>query len=331
MLSPLPAQDPGWAPEWWQVRPFTRDTAMSMGMRKRDLYGPDFRQVMRGVFIADVIPDTIVVRARAARLLLPRDAMFSHHTAARLLGGPVPDVSVIHASLGRSYRQQVAQLHVHRYTYVPDAIWRHGLPVTTAPQTFIHLALKLDLLHVVAFGDAMVRRGRVTLDDLRDAIEGWSGQGARAASRAMDFVRDGVDSPPETHMRMLFRLAGLLEPELNYTEYDEEGTILKRVELAYTDTPRPNRIGKRHLGFEYDGRKWHSTDEQKARDLARRGRLAEEGWHIEVVTGDLLYRDTEAFLHRARDLMEEFGIVVPRRLSDEWRRHFWAPTFVPAQ
>lgn len=322
----LPAPDPV-VPESWQMRPFTTETGMSMGLTKRELYGPDFRQVVRGVFVAALVPDTIVVRAHAARLVLPKDAVFSHHTAARLLGGPAPDTSLVHASLGRDHRRDTPHIQLHRYTYEPDAMWRHGLPVTKPVQTFIHLGLKLDMLHVVAFGDAMVRRGMVTVHELRERVQEWSGQGLRNAIAAAAFVRDGVDSPPESHLRLLFVLAGFPEPEVNWIEHDDEGFIRKRIELAYRSTPRANAAGKIHLGFEYDGRKYHSTAEQKIKDEARRLRLADEGWHIEVVTGDELYRNTEMLLLRAYDLLCQFGIAVPRRIRDDWRRHFWAPTW----
>lgn len=329
MTSQMPDRDPTWAPERWQARPFTTEMGLAHGVTRHDLYGPHFRQILYGVFIANVVPDTIVVRARAARLVLPRDAVFSHHTAARLLGGPAPDISVVHAAVGRNHRKQLSQVTLHRYTYVPDAMWRHGLPVTTPAQTFIHLALKLDLFQVVAFGDAMVSREMMTLDALHHEVEDWTGQGARSALAAVSFVRAGVDSPPETHLRLLFVLAGLPEPEVDVVQRDDMGHIHTRIELGYRNTPRANRESKVHLGFEYDGRPWHSSPEQRAHDAARRRRLGEEGWHIEVVTGDELYRATEALLIRARDLLEQFGIAVPRHLSDDWRRHFWAPTSSP--
>lgn len=319
-LTPMPAEE-------WQVRPFTTAFARQMGVAERDLYGPRFRSVYRGILIASAVPDTIVVRARAARLLLPKDAVFSHHTAARLLGGPAPDTSFIHASIGRDHRRRIAQVQLHRFTYEPDAMWRHGLPVTTPAQTFLHLALGLDLLHVVALGDALVRRGRIARDSLRAEVASWQGHGAAAASLAVDHVRDGVDSPPESHLRLLFVLAGLPEPEVDAQIVDEEGVLMFRVELAFRNTPRRGPQGQVNLGFEYDGREWHSTPEQKGHDADRRAALREQGWFIEVLTAGDLYRATEITLNRARDLMAQFGIPVPERLSDEWRRHYWAPAW----
>lgn len=314
--------------EHWEKRPFTTETAMSMGVTKRDLYGPRYRQVTHGIHVATVIPDTIVVRARAARLVLPKDAVFSHETAGRLLGGPVPDTPIVHAAVGRECRRMAENLQLHRYTYEPDAMWRHGLPVTTPAQTLIHLAVKFGLLPLVAFGDAMVGRELVQLPELRGSVEDWSGHGAARAAYAMRFVRRGVDSAPESHLRLLFVLAGLPEPQVNHVDVDDEGRIVRRVELAFRNTPKRGPRGELHLGFEYDGWQYHSSPEQRAHDTARREALREGGWHIEVFDRDDLYRATETVLLTACHLLTQFGIPVPARLSDAWRRHFAVPTWV---
>lgn len=313
----------------WQLRPFTTRQGFDYGLTRGQLYGPAFRTIFRGVLISAAIPDTVVVRARAAKLLLPPQAVFSHQTGGRLLGGPVPDSAFIHASIAGHVRSQVRDLKLHRYTYEPDASWRHGLLVTTPPQTFIHLALTIDPIHVVAFGDNMIRRECMTVDHLHNYLDDWKGQGKEQALWAAHFLREGVDSPPESHLRMLFVLAGLPEPEVNSVTYLEEGRLQRRIELAFRNAPKRARDGKRHLGFEYDSRDWHSSDEQKQHDLERRGALADDGWFISVITGADLYRNTEACLTAARDLMREFGLKVPAQLSDDWRRHFWAPAFAP--
>lgn len=314
--------------EHWETRPFTLETALSMGLTRRDLYGPRYRRVTYGIYVAAAIPDTIVVRARAARLVLPKDAVFSHETSGRLLGGPVPDTPIGHAAVGRPCRRMAENLQLHRYTYEPAAMWRHGLPVTTPAQTLIHLSVKFGLLPLVAFGDAMVGRELVQLDDLRASVDGWSGHGGARAAYAMRFVREGVDSAPESHLRLLFVLAGLPEPQVNYVEIDDDGRIVRRVELAFRNTPRRGPRGELHLGFEYDGWQFHSSPEQRAHDAARRDALREEGWHIEVFDRDGLYRATEAVLHRVCELLTLFGIPVPSRLDDAWRRHFAVPTWV---
>ena len=314
--------------ERWEQRPFTTETALSMGVKKRDLYGPRYRQVTHGIFVATAIPDTIVVRARAARLVLPKDAVFSHETAGRLLGGPVPDTPIVHAAVGRQCRRMAVNLQLHRYTYEPDAMWRHGLPVTTPAQTLIHLSVKVGLLPLVAFGDAMVSRELVTLDELRRSVDDWSGHGAARAAYAMRYVRRGVDSAPESHLRLLFVLAGLPEPQVNYVDVGEDGRIIRRVELAFRDTPKRGPGGESHLGFEYDGWQYHSSPEQRAHDMTRREALREQGWHIEVFDRDDLYRATETVLLRACLLLTQFGIAVPSRLNDAWRRHFAVPTWV---
>ncbi len=69
----------------------------------------------------------------------------------------------------------------------------------------------------------------------------------------MHLVRAGVDSPPESRLRLLVVLAGLPEPTVNHILRDPvTGEWVRRFELAYRDLL---------LAIEYQGR-WHRQSEE---------------------------------------------------------------------
>ena len=88
--------------------------------------------------------------------------------------------------------------------------WRIPAPI----DNFVELAETLSLVDLVILGDAMVRRGFCTIEDLVAGVAA-SGprRGVRMARRAAALVRPHVDSPMETGperilMRVQKALAG---------------------------------------------------------------------------------------------------------------------------
>lgn len=296
-------------PSW----PFLRREAGRLGVSPRALRGRAFRTVLPGVIVSTLVPDTVVVRSRAALLLAPEGGAISHWTAARLWGGRVPDNERIHLAFMRDVRFRARGVMTHRFRHRLDIRRRHGLPVTSPGQTFCHLARFLGLVDLVALGDSLVRRGRITPEELVAYAEDWVGQCRSEALEAARLVRDGVDSSPETALRLLMVLAGLPEPGVNLRLRREDGSVRFRIELAYEDAL---------LAIEYDGR-WHEAEDQQEHDRERRQQLeAIEGWRFVVVTGDELYGAPEELLRRLWDELRSRGVVVPGQLSEAWRGHF---------
>ena len=297
--------------------PFLRTDAQNLGVAERRLKSPAFRTVFTGVVVDARIPDTVVVRSRAAMLVCPEGGVVSHWTAARLWGGVVPDNEWTHISFMRDVRFRFDGVKPHRFRHRLDIKKRHGLPVTSPAQTFCHLAKHLGLVDLVALGDRLVKKGRCTTAELVAYADSWPGQCRAEALRAARLVRDGVDSVPETALRLLMVLAGLPEPQVNIRIRDAEGRTRFRIELGYEGNL---------LAIEYDGR-WHDATEQKVHDETRRSGLSSrEGWRFVVVKTEELYACPETLLERIRDEMHSRGIPVPAVLSDDWRRHFRVAT-----
>lgn len=292
--------------------PFTRAEARSAGVSDRALAGAAFRKVFPGTYVGSAIPDTLVVRTKAALKNVPADAVVSHHTAARLWGGTVPDNPNIHVAFARDVGTTVTGIKIHRFTRPMAVHRRHGLLVTTPEQTLVHLARPLDLVDLVACADQLVRRRVTTSFDLAEFARQYGGQGAQLADRAASLSRDRVDSVPETRTRLLMVLAGLPEPVVDHRVIRPDGSVEFRLDLSFPDAL---------LAIEYDGR-WHDTPEQRALDAARRAELSARGWHFVVLHAEDLYETPELTLILLRAKLQQHGIPVPREPSHEWRRHF---------
>ncbi len=293
--------------------PFLRSEAKVLGVSERRLKSREFRTVFSGVIIDARIPDTVVVRARAALLVCPEGGVVSHWTAARLWGGVVPDSDWVHISFMRDVRFRLRGVKPHRFRHRLDIKRRHGLPVTSPGQTFCHLARYLGLVDLVALGDRFVKKGRCTPTELIHYADAWPGQCRHEALRGARLVRERVDSVPETALRLLMVLAGLPEPQVDIRIYDADGELRYRIDLGFEEV---------RLAIEYDGR-WHDTEEQREHDEARRTELSnDDGWTFVIVHAEDLYEQTELLLERLRSELREKGIPVPAVLSDDWRRHF---------
>lgn len=292
--------------------PFTITQAVSEGLTRHALRTPMFRPVLHGVYISAEIPDTLVVRAKAALLVAPEYAVISHESAARLWCPQGPRSATVHLSFSYHAFIRREEVSAHRFTYRLDTAYRHGLPVTSPGMTFMHLAVRLELVELVVFGDQLVKRGHLTTDDLVAYARSWEHHGRAAGLRAAELVRDGVESAPETRLRLLMVLAGLPEPTINHIRYRADGTIRYRIELVYEEIL---------LAIEYDGR-WHDEEEQKAYDEARRATLADEGWTFIVLRAEDLYETPDQALRTIVETLRSFGIVVPDPDLTDYRRHF---------
>ena len=171
-----------------------------------------------------------------------------------------------------------------------------------------------DWVDLVVFGDSMVRAGHLTIARLVQAADAWRGRGRRLARRAARLVREGVDSPMESRLRMLIVLAGLPEPKVNIIIRNRRGEWLVRFDLCYPDFK---------VVVEYDGRQHAEDDEQWDHDIDRRERLDQRGYRLVVVRSKGIYVDPGRTLRRVRTALRERGCqTLPRRFNPEWRRYF---------
>lgn len=273
--------------------------------------GARFRRLLPTVYVDRRTPVTPQLMARAALLVLPDSAWLSHTTAADLLGVPVPLDPRTHISVPRAADRRLKQsltLHVRPR---PRTTVVGGLPVTAGADLFCELGELLGLVDLVVAGDAMVRAGMVRPSQLVRAAAYLSGGGAALTRRAAALVRERVDSPMETRLRLLIVLAGLPEPAVNPQIRD--GAFSTRVDLCYPELK---------LVIEYDGQQHRAEDlVQWDRDNDRIAWFARRGWELVPVISRGIYRRPAETLDRVCDAIARRGGVVPE-LDPQWRLYF---------
>jgi very-short-patch-repair endonuclease len=293
--------------------PFTRAEAVAAGISDDELAGPWYQQVFWGVHLAAGVAPTLQLRSLAALTICPAGALITHHTAARLWGGIAPDSSDIHVTVPRIHRPKVVGIRPHRVVAMPPKVTRRGLPATSVERTFLDLGRWCNLVELVVLGDSLVRAGVTTPDTLVAAAEEWRGSYRSLVRRAASLVRDRVDSPMESRLRMLLVLAGLPEPVVNFEVVTAEGRVKYRIDLSFPE---------HKLGIEFDGRHHIERQEQWEGDLVRREDLEADDWKFVIVVGSQVYGDPAAILDRVVTAMRSRGIRTAPRLSPEWHRHF---------
>jgi very-short-patch-repair endonuclease len=257
-----------------------------------------------------------LTRVRAALLTHPPAAVASHGSAARVLGAPVPAEPLEHVTVSHEdqrrrrlgVRCHLAELDRHEVQVV------EGIRITAPHRLFLDLASCLGLIDLVVLGDWLVSRGLVTTDSLAAYCSRASTRGAARARRAAAYVRDRVDSPMETRLRLLLVLAGLPEPEVNRELRDERGRLLLRLDLSWRELK---------VAVEYDGRHHLTSTPQWERDVERRNDLTASGWLLITVTAAGIYRSPEDTVRRVHEALLSRGCR-RLRLADGWRAHFAA-------
>lgn len=295
-------------------RPFTREEGLAAGLTVGRLRGPAYRQIIHGVYVDAGVADTPALLGQALHLLAPSTAWVSHATAARILGVPLPVLPGEHLSvLAADDRVRRAGVRCHVGPSPARVFECDGVVLSAPAQLFVELAEQLALVDLVVVGDWLVRNGWVTPGRLRDFASASRMKAAGAARAAAAFVRERVDSPMETRLRMLFVLAGFPEPVVNET-FDVAGLGRRRFDLCW---PGVKVIA------EYDGRHHAQREEQWEADLERREQIDDAAWRIRVFTAKDVYNTPHRTLERMATVLRGRGLAgMPRSLDNEWRHHF---------
>lgn len=291
--------------------PFTRAQALAAGVRTAELRSAAVGGVHRGIYRMAATPVTPVLSAQAAILAVGKPAFASHSTAARLWGLPIPTLPDEHVTvMDQAHRRHRPGLICHLATAAQDIVRLQGVACSSPRQVFAELASLVSLVDVVVVGDHLVRQRLATLAVLRAFVTERTGAGSSTARSAATLVRERVDSPMETRLRLLLVLAGLPEPTVNPSL--EIAGLVRRFDLAW-DAAR--------VVVEYDGRHHIQRQQQWAADLRRREQIEAAGWRVIVVIAGDVYGAPSATIERVADALRAGGMRLAP-LSERWRRHF---------
>lgn len=302
---------PGNGPATFIQVPFTYQQGLSAGISRRQLQSPRFRRLLQGIYVAASVEVDAVIEARAALWAVPAEGFASHDTAARLWGGIVPRTASLHASVPRGVsRPSRDGLVVHSSIRSPRLF--RGVRVTSPSDTFLDCATLFPLVDQVILGDSLVRRGRITPEQLVRDCDEASGRGVRKARAAARLVRSGVDSPMETRARLLRVLAGLPELETDLRFSDDLGELVRRLDAG-------DRATK--TGVEYHGRQHIERERHWEEDIGRREEFENGEWRIVTLVSRDIFITPGRTVARLRHIMVMRGMRVGPP-SDDWRRHF---------
>ena len=274
-------------------RPFTVAEALERGVTRKVLRGQRLRAPFRGVRVPAALPDDLVTLCRAALLLLPDDARFSHLTAAWLHGIPLPgraeQVSVHVTSAASPVR--IDGVVAHRCAAPSATSTAFGLPVSSPTSTWGELSELLDVDDLVVAADYVLRRGLASPRTLTEVIRSRAGRrGVRRLQRALPLVDGRADSAMETLLRLLLVRAGLPLPQVN-RDVVADGVWLARPDLSYPE---------QRIAIEYEGDHHRTDRRQWKRDKTRRRLLEDHGWLVIEVIDDDVYRTPELTVARVR-------------------------------
>lgn len=268
------------------VAPFTLDEAEAAGLKRSHLWNRvNIDGVSRGVYRPSDWDFELSAAARSLSAATP-GAWISHVTAARLHGSCLPpwlsDSNELHLSKPRQL-PSVRRKGVIGHTVIASADeieYVQGIKMSTRSRTWLDLARRLSVPDLVCMGDELVRIPRLefeereapftTLDALRKLVDRHKIlQGIVRAREALDLMRVGADSAPETLLRLAMLDAGIPEPELQ-VKLRKNDLFSPSADLGFRD---------RRVAIQYDGGH-HLEREQIFSDRRRDKAFEAAGWTV---------------------------------------------------
>lgn len=265
--------------------PFTLAMAQQAGLGRhlvrRLESGKVIRRMVAGVYISSHVPDSVALRARGLRLVVPEDCVVVDRHAGWLLGAQMVLAPNEHLALrplslfrpsGHGRLRNDLSTSGERNLLPGDIIDVRGLRVTTPLRTAWDLGRVRRSDEAICGIDAMLRLDAFSRDEFLDGIRRFRGMRWVTTLREMAPLGDArSESPGESVLRMRCRESRLptMTPQV---EVWRHGTVAARLDLANEEW---------QIAAEYDGAEWHSSPVQRSHDRARRSVVRSEGWLVQ--------------------------------------------------
>lgn len=280
--------------------PFRGSHAVADGwLTKKQLRNAPLTRVFQDVYVPRGFDLTHPLLCQAAALVAPRDAVLTGLSAAAVrgfdftpAGHPVefiiPNEAHFQAQRGLNVRRS-------RVTDAEREPWQ-GIRIATGPRLLLDVLtntrLRRSLPRCVGLLDALLRAGFVQESRFAAMLDDRHDHGIVRAREAMVLADPRAESVPESEVRVLLTLAGLV-PQVQVDTFDDHGRFLGRLDLAYPEVK---------VAVEYDGQ-WHADNDQPSLDAARRARMIAAGWTFVVVKKDDLYGDSRQMVEVVREAL----------------------------
>ncbi|MGN7250589.1 MULTISPECIES: hypothetical protein [unclassified Arthrobacter] len=291
-------------PDILHCSPFTVYASRALGVPAKRLRAKDLADGGRLIYLPQGRAPDLRECARVMAAATP-GAWVSHQTAAELthLGHPPwMDEDAIHLSKPHELpRVRRGGAIGHRVRVIPGEIGEcGGIPISLPPRTWLDLAAVLPLRYVVAMGDQLIRiprpefEGRTTPYAYKEGLRLLIRQhpnmkGVEKARLALDEMRVGADSYPETFLRIAMLDAHLPEPELQL-RLDPHDPWSPTADIGYR---------RFRIALQYDGAH-HLSREQQSRDNRRDEAFIRAGWSSFKVNADDLEEGFQGVIGRIK-------------------------------
>lgn len=283
------------------------------GVTRKRTAAKDLVTVSRGVRVP-VLSGATGAAALRAYTDLDDASVLVMLSAARLWNVPLPGYVSgdwrIHLARRRGFsfprRVNVAG---HLLTFLAGETAEHdGVKLTSPARTWLDLASVLKLEDLVAAGDSLVcshgaefpvpKDALCSIEELREIVGRHPGmRGVRTARAALELIRVGADSAPETHMRLALIDSNLPQPELNHVVRNHLGLPVLWPDAAYLEWK---------VSLQYDGQH-HGGAEQHLRDIERQERSLAYGWLEVRISKHDLEGERPAVVHKVRRALQSRG------------------------
>lgn len=227
--------------------------------------------------------------------------------------GERPEVMIHEA---RNTRSHLARLRTTSTLEPEDVTEVDGIPVTTVARTLLSMASiaglritgkEISEWQVEDLFDEALAKGLTTLDEMRAVLERLrrSGRGGVALIERLIEER-AAGAITESHLER--RAIPVLEQASDerpvcQARVAPEGNFVARVDFLY---PRIDLV------VEVSGYRWHRTQEQMERDVARRRRLTLLGFTVIEFTYREVVRSPHVVIHTVREFLEAGGTARSR-------------------
>lgn len=272
--SPLPVDRPFTASE-------SDDLGVGTSLRRRLVERGLLRPLLRGVFVASQVEDSLKLRVHALKLVVPEHAVAVDRTAAWVHGVDALPRSAIHrmpeldifSSKGSRMRRPGVASGIRGFE-PRDLMVIDGLRLTTQLRTVCDLGRLLWRFDALGAIDGFLRQG---LDHalLLDEVDRFKGYRGVLQLRELAPLGDRkAESQPESALRLHWYDADIGTPETQIWVHDDDGTPKYRIDVGSVEVA---------YGAEYFGEQFHGEDDTE-HDEGRIVWLEGRDWRIDVFT-----------------------------------------------
>ena len=268
-------------------RPFTAREADAAGvpssLRHKLVATGLLRPMLRGVFVASQVPDSLRLRVAAVALVTPPHLVVVDRTAAWIHGVDALPRSAIHQlpslelySRGASRMRRTGVSSGIRHLTAADIEVLNGVAVTTALRTACDLGRLLWRYDALAAIDGFLRLG-VAREELIREVDRFKGHRGVVQLRRLAALGDrGAESPPESALRLHWHEADIpAPPETQIWVHADDGMPRFRIDVGDPEV---------RFGAEYFGEEFHGTDAEAADEDRLQWLRDRRGWVMEVFT-----------------------------------------------